>query len=47
MVFDPFLYKDGKDFLNKTKMTHDAAISFLNAELKKRQGVRQDEKQSF
>jgi len=33
-----FNFKDGKDFLNKTKMTHEEAIEFLERELEKRGG---------
>lgn len=36
MDFNPFIYKNGLDFLEKTKMQHDTAIAFLDAELKKR-----------
>lgn len=31
--FDPFLYKNGIDFLNKTKFTHEEAILFLDSKL--------------
>jgi len=33
---DFFQYKDGKDFLKKTGMTHDQAITYLEFELKNR-----------
>lgn len=39
-----FNYKDGKDFLNKTGMTPDQAINFLNNELEKLRSPNRDNK---
>ena len=36
IIFNPFSYKNGKDFLEKTKMTVDEALEFLDFELEKR-----------
>jgi len=43
---NPFQYKDGKDFLEKTGLTIDQALDFLDTEIKTRCDRNEHKKQN-